>query len=464
MDRRKLLTGAAALAASAVLRQPQADTLIAPGLSHIPANLHNWRRPLTNSLTIRPVANAARHTGSNGVTVGSNFPCPVRPRWVRAVFFNDQSTPWTVTGSSVAVSSRLNSKNGTSDTAFNAAGNPDGTLWNPLTFNNGGSFAYTPATQLSGSTTSIEVPAVTNVAQPSMVASDWVAISVAPANSAAGPAYNIFHRAYAGASAPTYFCQAGTAPLASLNLNYGGFYASGDHASTSQNTTGAALALQSCYGLQVIGDRPCGTIMTVGDSVQSGQGTTGYDSGMAPVTAITLQQQTGFPASFLAESVSGRMNVNFIPDGRNDMADLLPDIAFIQVISLNDLSRSSEQSTIDACTGRALALADYVFSLGKVPVLLTAVPYYSGAAGRLKFPGEVLRQASNTYVRSLGAKGMLIVDLDALVSTAPNSGVYADGLCHPDLLHPNDAGTAVCVNGTPAYPGYLSACKFVFGV
>ena len=89
-----------------------------------------------------------------------------------------------------------------------------------------------------------------------MIASDWAAISVAPRSSVGGPAHNIFHRVYAGPSVPTYLCQGGPAPLASLNLNFGGFYRTGDHAGTSQNTTEAASIIQSGYELQVIGDDP----------------------------------------------------------------------------------------------------------------------------------------------------------------------------------------------------------------
>lgn len=421
-----------------------------------------WSRVQTNQVTIRPVAGGTAASSVN-TTICSGFNVPFRPRWARLVFANDQASSWPVAAASFAVSSRYSAFSGRADLARNSADASDSTLWNVVTFNNGGSFAPTPFNQTAGSTAGITVPANPNsAAQYVHVCSDWMPIPNAPKRIDGIPGYLLFVHVFGGASAGTRYIQSVLNPLSSMNSNFGAGYIAGDAASTAQNSNSTVLGLQSCYGIQVIGDAPGATIMCVGDSIQSCQGSSGATTGMGLVTTKALLD-LGFNASHLEECVSGRKSQDFIPNGYVAMRDLKPDLVFIQVISENDIEAAPTQATVDACTGRAMALASFVSSFGKTPVLLTAAPFYTGTGGSGN-AHEPLRVASNTAVRSLDAQGAIVVDIDALLSTAPNSGTYGAGLGYADGIHPNDAGVAACVFGTAQYPGYLSVAKAAFGL
>lgn len=411
---------------------------------------------LRNRITVRPFAGFSAQTGSNNTTVGSAYRVPFRPRYARVILYNNTPNPSNVNAVAIAVSSKFNTNN-LADTAFDASGNSNNSLWTVCTFNNGGDFVPSPLHQTTGNTTSIIIPGTANgTSQYSEIASDWTPISVAPSRIDGVNGYLMFVRTYGGSS-NTLYVGAINNPLPSLHANSGGFYVSGDHTNANWNTTGNILGLQAGYGIQVIGDAPGLSIMCVGDSIQQGAGTTGGVSGMGLLTASILQNTYGAMVVNLEEAVSGRKSADFIPNGYRALMDLKPDVLFIQAISENDIETTPTQAIVDQCIARAMALADTAVSLGKIPVITTAAPYYSGI-GPANTTHEILRTQANTLVRNMANNGFTIIDIDALVSTAPNSGTYAPGLGYTDGIHPSDAGCAAIVNGNIQYPGYLDIC------
>jgi len=99
-----------------------------------PAEPVLWQAPLSHRFSFRLQNGHYANSPVAGQTLTTLLHLEALPRWVRLMFFNDQDNPWTIDGAALALSGAV----GDGHTPINADGVADLSLWQRVTFHNGG--------------------------------------------------------------------------------------------------------------------------------------------------------------------------------------------------------------------------------------------------------------------------------------------------------------------------------------
>lgn len=378
---------------------------------------------------------AFANTGGDGQTI--SFLCNLEsvPQMIRLLHENDQTgSTWALDGAAVAPTSQAGGYASAADDnyrAYNGAGSADDTLWQSVTYNNGG--ANTDwFSQAAGSTKTLTVPVAPAAAgQPSISYSDWMPI-VGLDRIDGGPGALVLVRIY---SATRVRYGAGTGTLALNGRRFGGYWKSGNYTSTFTGfTSPSAFSFGDC-GLQYVARGSGLTVMGVGDSIAAGLGASDNSNSYCQIAAAQLSQ-SGFPVSCFNNGFSGRTSADFMADAYRKISALKPGVAVIEMFSGND---SVDTATANLAFERGMALADHVIAQGGWPILTTYVPRYVGSSAN-----DAVRRASNDKVRLAGRAGYDVLDVDAILGTGATPNAYQSAYDSGDHIHPSDVGYAAC--------------------
>ena len=129
--------------------------------------------PLSHRFSFRLQNSHYVNWPNSGQTLTTLLHLEAQPCWVRLVYFNDQDTPWTVDGAALAVSAAV----GDGHTPINAVGVADPSLWQRVTFNNGGR-DVDPLSQVEGESCTLTLaPIPPGSERPVFAFSDWMPIA-----------------------------------------------------------------------------------------------------------------------------------------------------------------------------------------------------------------------------------------------------------------------------------------------
>jgi lysophospholipase L1-like esterase len=391
-------------------------------------------------LLFRETNGAFVNAGGTNETVSGLINLEAPASFVRLIHFNDQTgATGPIAGAYVSPTSGFGLHADDGYNPYNASGAQDNTMGVQVTYNNGGTGAgFNFFNQNSGSTTTATVPvASVDAGQPSVCYSDWIKVNGIPRIDG-GPGALIQVRIASGVGG-TFRYQA-AAGIYKNNTIPGraaaGYWQSGNtsnFASGAWSTPGPFGAFASPCALEYIAQASGLKLMCVGDSITSGNKSTGGYTSFGPLAAFTLTSAK-FPVSYWSEGFSGRTTADFLANGYNFITALKPHVVTIQMWSENDPpSLAQAQSAFQS----AMHLAKIAVDNNCIPILCTAAPVYAGNS-----TNEVFRVANNTLVRSAAAQGMLVLDLDTILGTGQSPNQYQAQYNGGDNTHPSDAGNA----------------------
>src|SRR6266404_9521999 len=287
------------------------------------------------------------------------------PCWVRFVYFNDQHASWTVDGAALASSAAV----GDGHTPINAVGVADSSLWQRVTFNNGG-LDVDPLSQVEGKTYTLTLaPNSPGSERPVLAFSDWM--PVAPlARRGRGLGSLLLVRSY---SDQFVRISSGRLPDHAIGRLHAGFCADGN-LTTSPWTASQINAVNSfaVHGVQYISPALGATVVGIGDSIMTSSCTTGQSSGFG-IRACAIVSTPQLPVSYFNEGYPGRNSIGFCSCGTWDIQHLKPQAALIQTWSGNE---PWTREMADLSFARAMAVADTAHRNRCVPILVTPAPVF----------------------------------------------------------------------------------------
>lgn len=233
-----------------------------------------------------------------------------------------------------------------------------------------------------------------------------------------------------------------------------GYVAAGDQTRAAQLPAGTAETgfWHFIHGVDVASTTPMTTIVTLGDSITDGVGSTANTNRRWPdYFAERLRDAAGMPAYAVANAgLSGNRvlherSLNF---GENLLARFERDVLALSNVShivllegINDIGMAVSMATDQEVTPEQI-IAGYrqVITRARargIKVIGATLTPFEGA-GYYTEAGEVKRQTVNTWIRSAGAFDA-VIDFDAAIRDSANPGRLPASFTS-DNLHPNDAG------------------------
>lgn len=362
-----------------------------------------------------------------GQTIATLLHLDAAPTWIRLLYANESSEPWTIDGAAVAATAEI----GDGVTPRSSDGQPAPPLLRRVTFDGAGADA---AVTFDGAGTVLAMTVPGNSREsdrPVHVWSDWMPVT-ALSRRGGGAGFLVLVRTFSRGR--IRFASSTGAPDPALKRVHAGFVADGDAlASDSRIAFARDDTLFACHGVQFIGPTPGATVLGVGDSIMQSSCTQGQVSGYA-VRACVLASTPRRPVSFVNEASPGRRSIGFCTNALWAVDAFRPHAAVLQCWTRND------PWTFEAAAAafeRAMAVADKVRQHGGVPILATAAPSFPRDAG-----ADPPRHASNEQVRKLGRSGWPVIDLDAIWGTARVPNVFRSVHDAGDGFHPNDVASA----------------------
>lgn len=327
-------------------------------------------------------------------------------------------------------------------TPLNAAGAPDDTLWVPVT--------------VDGSANMI-VPAATSAHQPARLLTDRMPFErIPPARIDGGAGICLFFRIHATAGSATYHNFSGT-------VGTWNGYANGQHPGQFGQTFGGGWlnfanhcveggytvpfdprklsALVVPHSVLPATAMPALTIMSVGDSILSGDSTRGRVdfgvNGMGLQLAKALDHPKR-PVMHVNEATSGMTSANSIANALNTLDVMVPDIILLQTYSANDPDATTQQGVWTAWQ-RTMTLAATAVAAGSHVILVTSPPFCGTGSFREAAVWEPARCYANDLTKSAGLD---VIDSDLILGTGCDPVGYKPDCCD-DWLHPNELGASL---------------------
>jgi hypothetical protein len=263
-----------------------------------------------------------------GQTLTTLLNLEAQPCWIRLVYFNDQDMSWTVDGAALAVSAAV----GDGHTPINAVGVADPSLWQRVTFNNGG-LDVDPLSQVEGETHTLTLaPNPPRSERPVFSFSDWMPIAPL-ARRGRGFGSLLLVRSY---SDQVLRISSGGVPDHAIGRLHAGFCADGN-LTTSSWTAPQTKAVNAfaVHGVQYISPALGATVVGIGDSIMTSSCTTGQSSGFG-IRACAVVSTPQLPVSYFNEGYPGRNSSGFCSCGTWDIQHLKPQAALIQTWSGNE--------------------------------------------------------------------------------------------------------------------------------
>ena len=415
LPRRRLLQCAGGLAAtSALLRRAHATV-----------------RPNTagGSLQTRMPFWGAHGAAPGGVTLTAAFTAESGFTHVRPFWLNSDVQPYRVDAAAVAPTAAL----GDAANPLDPSGNPDPSLWQPVTFAGRRSGLVPAATQ---ATTGI-IPANDRIA--GLLLADLVPLASLPRTDGVLPL--VLTRSY---SANGMDCAVGGDVLAAAPYGGGGFDAvsagrivrAGAVGGDAASSPGAIQASPNIFlapsGVQFVSPARGLSLMVGGDSLFQGFGTLTHQNDPFHIAACALSTPA-FPITVCKAAYQGMSSAAFQANLVTLVSALGPDVVFLKGESPNDIGGGSA-SAYAASLGGLISIGTWCAQQGIVPVASTAEPFTSDPATELN------RLAYNAQIRN---SGWYYVDFDAAVSDgASPAHLLAQDQSWSLAPHQNDAGDA----------------------
>jgi hypothetical protein len=409
-----LLGGTAALCAPAILR---AQTL-GPGAPAIPGIVPS------NRFALRLRSHWPAAVPSAGVANSTLYTLEAAPSWVRFVFTNDETSPITVSGAAVALSSTVND----GYTPTDQTGTPNTALFQPVTFANLGA-SVDPQFQPGGTTPSIvQRPNPGEVGyRPSQMVSDWVQFRTPNPRTDGGAGALLMCRTLGALTGPGSAAE--ETQLAALGRTLACYNTSSNGAAAVASPfsfAGATLAYNtSPFQVDYIAAASGATVMGCGDSID--------DNCASYVNQACFRISTpAYPVSPIGDNRAGSQTWNFLATGSAMLQSDMPiRCVVIEVFSRNDGSPAT-QALAAGGWNAAMALADQAQRMGVKVILCTTAPYYYNDSS-----SETWRVWSNGMVRG---SGYPFLDLDAVWGAGTNPNSYQSQFNSGDNTHPNMTG------------------------
>jgi len=382
--------------------------------------------PLSNRFSFRLQNSHYVNWPTASQTLTTLLHLEAQPCWVRLVYFNDQDTPWTVDGAALAVSAAV----GDGHTPINAVGVADLSLWQRVTFKNGG-LDVDPLSQVEGETYTLTLPPnPPGSERPVFAFSDW--LPIAPlARRGRGFGWLLLVRSY---SDQFLRISSGGLPDRAIGRLHAGFCADGN-LTTSPWTAPQTNAVNAfaVHGVQYISPALGATVVGIGDSIMTSSCTTGQSSGFG-IRACAIVSTPHLPVSYFNEGYPGRNSSGFCGCGTWVIQHLKPQAALIQTWSGNE---PWTRQMADLSFARAMAVADTARRNRCVPILVTPAPVFGTNP-----EAEAHRQHNRALARAATQHGGYLLDLDTLWGTGATPNTYRRGYDWGDQMHPNDAACA----------------------
>jgi lysophospholipase L1-like esterase len=349
------------------------------------------------------------------------------PAWMRLIHFNSRPAPYTISRAAVALSARVHD----GIMPVDATGAPDPEAWHEVSYNAQG--ADLPLGPAGGADFfSLTVPPHYGPpGQPGQAFSDWIALPPRRRTDG-GKGALLLGRIYVAGPQP--FIWSG-APDPAIGRSYAATLTGGDGAAPPWLIGWRNPSFSAGYAIQYISRIPGVTIIAIGDSIAASARTSGHISGHAYRASVLLSRPNQ-PVAFFNEAVSGRGSVDFIANGRRQIALLRLQFGILQCWSAND---PATQAAAEAALCRSVELAAWARDRGCVLVLCTAAPVY----GKHPANYEMHRVWNNDQVRQAAARlGLPLLDLDRIWGNGGMPNSYRATFDSGDHMHPNDAGAA----------------------
>jgi hypothetical protein len=362
-----------------------------------------------------------------GQTLTTLLHLEAQPCRVRLIYFNDQDTPWTVGGAALAVSAAV----GDGHTPINAAGGADPSLWQRVTFNNGG-LEVAPPSQMEGETHTLTLapnPAASQ--RPVFAFSDWMPVAPLVRR---GRSFGslLLVRSY---SDQFLRISSGGTPDRAIGRLHAGFCADGNSTVPPWNAPQrAAAGAFAVHGVQFISPSLGATVVGIGDSIMTSSCTTGQASGFG-IRACAIVSTARLPVSYFNEGYPGRNSVGYCSCGIWGIEHLKPQAALIQTWSGNE---PWTRDMADLSFARAMSVVDAARRNRCVPILVTPPPVFGTNP-----EAEAHRQRNRARARAAAERSIYLLDLDALWGTGATPNTYRRKYDWGDQMHPNDAACAV---------------------
>jgi hypothetical protein len=351
------------------------------------------------------------------------------PAWIRLVHFNDQPMPYRIDRAAIALTAAPFDGRRPVD----ATGKPDPGAWRPVRYDAQGA-STVPRAGPGGAVPRFSLtmpPHEGPAAQPGLAFSDWMALPPRPRIDG-GAGTLLIGRIYC--SGPQRVVPVGR-PDPAIGRIFAASLAAGDGAQSPWAANRAHPGPAAGYAVQYLSRVPALTMIAIGDSITSSAGTGGGISGYAFRASVMLSQPTR-PMEFFNEAVVGRRSVEFLANGRRQIALIRPQCGVLQCWSEND---GPTRTAAEAALSESLALAAWAKRLGCVLTLCTAAPVYARRP-----QAEAHRRWSNDLVRIAAHMLQLpLLDLDAIWGTGAAPNAYRALYDAGDHTHPNDRASAV---------------------
>jgi lysophospholipase L1-like esterase len=202
-------------------------------------------------------------------------------------------------------------------------------------------------------------------------------------------------------------------------------------------------------GVEVRGAAPRPVLVTIGDSITEGSGSTpNADLGWPEQLAARIAARGGDWSVFNVGVSGGRL----LREGSGPSAlsrfdrDVLsvPGVTAVAVLEgINDIGRAAQAGYASEAVTADEVIAGYRQLIARahargVKLYLGVIPPFEGAM-YYHAAGEATRQAVNAWIRSSGeADG--VIDFETALKDPARPGQILDGLHQGDHLHPSDAG------------------------
>ena len=371
--------------------------------------------------------------GGGNQTIGTICQLPVGALWVRLRF-----ACWSAADVPVADAAYApTSQKGDGYNAYDGAGQITTSAWRAVTF--GSSTKQSCAQQLAAGAapprTATKLPGISGAGPasfaPQIVCSDWLPFDPLDRIDAGGAALlNV--RLYVPKDQPAFRLGHAAAPATAVDVVVAGTYSFGNNAVPPFGGLGHDFPVSAVHGIDVICARPTRTLIVVGDSIGSGDYTTGSGTsyGLAAAQALT-GQGVATTAAILANPLqtTGSFIANATRFIADELAALRGAIIVLQCWSGND-PPTTEAARDSFRT--AMALAAFCDTHGMTPILATAAPVCAKAPEQ-----DTARRYGNELVRRAG---FACLDIDRIVGTGTTPNTYKPGFNAWDNIHLNDFG------------------------
>lgn len=334
-------------------------------------------------------------------------------------------------------------------TPLNVIGAPDDTLWVPVT---------------AGGSRNMTVAAAVSANQPARLLTDVMPfVTIPPVRIDGGSGICLFFRICAAAGSVTYHNFSGTVGI------WNG-YANGQHPGQFGQTLGggwlsfANNCVEGSYAVpsnprslcaQVVPHSvlpitamPTLTIMSVGDSILSGEASRGrVDSGIngSGLQLAKALDHPKRPALHVNEATAGMTSDDFVANAFSTLDAMVPDIILLQTYSANDPDARTQQGVWNAWQ-HTMTFAARAAAAGSHVILLTSPPFCGAGSFRSGDDWEAARCYANGLVKG---SGLNYIDSDAILGTGRDPVSYRVD-CSDDMAHPNELGATLLASAALA--------------